>query len=326
MRRLLPALLLLLAGCGSPALWYAPAPADRDLIAGRTWVITGASSGIGRGVAERAGALGANVVLAARRAEALEEVARVIRASGGEALVVPTDVSDPAQVEALAEAAERRFGRIDLWMNNAGVVAIGPFEAIAPAQHARIVAVNLTGTMLGSHAALSRFRAQGFGALVNIASVEGRIPLAYHASYAATKHGVVGLDGALREEVRLAGLSGHVRIVTVLPWAVDTPIWENAANASGRRPVGPWADDARQVADAITWAAIRWPSGEFPVGAKAGLALAGAQVAPGLSRRVAADLMQRLQMQEAPPAPNRPGNLFAPSPAPPTVAGGGTGR
>jgi NAD(P)-dependent dehydrogenase (short-subunit alcohol dehydrogenase family) len=79
---------------------------DRAAITGRTWIVTGASSGIGRGVAERAVSMGANVVLAARRAEALEDVARVIRANGGEALVVPTNVSRPEAVEALAEAAE----------------------------------------------------------------------------------------------------------------------------------------------------------------------------------------------------------------------------
>jgi short-subunit dehydrogenase len=323
MRRLLPILLLLLpAACAMQA----PGPADREAVAGRTWVVTGASSGIGRGVAERAGALGANLVLAARRAEALEEVAGVVRAAGGQALVVPTDVNDAAAVEALAEAAERRFGRIDLWFNNAGVAPIGPFERIPVEQHARTVAVNLTGVIHGSHAALRRFRAQGHGTLVNMASVEGRIPLAYHASYAATKHGVVGLDGALRQELRLAGLAGRIRLVTVLPWAVDTPFWGNAANASGRQPVGPWMDDAREVADAVTWAAIRWPSGEFPVGPKAGMALLGAQFAPGLSRHLAANVIHRLQMEQAPPAPDTPGNLFAPSPAPPTVAGGFRGR
>jgi NADPH:quinone reductase-like Zn-dependent oxidoreductase len=100
-RFLLLLVLLLPAACAMPGL----READRSAIAGRTWVVTGASSGIGRGVAERAGQMGANVVLAARRAEALEEVARVIRANGGEALVVPTDVSRPEQMEALAEAA-----------------------------------------------------------------------------------------------------------------------------------------------------------------------------------------------------------------------------
>jgi short-subunit dehydrogenase len=239
-RILLAILLLLPAACAMPA----PHESHRAAIAGRTWVVTGASSGVGRGVAERAGSMGANVVLAARRAEALEDVARTIRANGGEALVVPTDVSRPEAVEALAGAAERRFGRVDVWFNNAGVAAIGRFEEIPIADHARTVAVNLNGVIYGSHAALRRFRAQGHGTLVNMASVEGRVPLAYLASYAATKHAIVGLDGALRQEVRLGGLD-RIRVVTILPWAVDTPFWANAATYAGREARGPWMDGAR---------------------------------------------------------------------------------
>ncbi|MBD0275886.1 MAG: SDR family NAD(P)-dependent oxidoreductase [Acetobacteraceae bacterium] len=320
-RILLAFLLLFPAACAMPAV----DESDRAAIAGRTWVVTGASSGIGRGVAERAGSLGARVVLAARRAEALEEVARTIRASGGEALVVPTDVSRPEAVDSLAEAAERRFGRVDVWFNNAGVAAIGRFEKIPVADHVRTVDVNLNGAIYGSHAALRRFRAQGFGTLVNMASVEGRVPLAYHASYAATKHAIIGLDGALRQEMRLGGLD-RVRVVTILPWAVDTPFWANAASYTGREPRGPWMDRAREVADAIVWAAVNAPAGEFPVGPKAAAAVLGSQLAPGLTTRIAGNVIHRLQMEEAPPAPNTSGNLHTPSPAPPTVEDGFRGR
>ncbi len=320
-RILLAILLLLPAACAMPTA----RESDRAAIADRTWVVTGASSGIGRGVAERAGSLGARVVLAARRPEALDELARTIRASGGEALVVPTDVSRPEAVEALAEAAERRFGRVDVWFNNAGVAAIGRFEEIPVADHARTVDVNLNGVIYGSHAALRRFRAQGFGTLVNMASVEGRVPVAYHASYAATKHAIVGLDGALRQEMRLGGLD-RIRVVTILPWAVDTPFWANAASYTGREPRGPRMDGARDVADAIVWAAVNAPAGEFPVGPKAAAAVLGSRLAPGLSTRIAGDVIHRLQMEDAPPAPTTWSNLHAPSPAPPTVEGGFRGR
>ncbi|WP_376089891.1 SDR family NAD(P)-dependent oxidoreductase [Roseomonas sp. CCTCC AB2023176] len=314
-------LVLLVALLGA-ACTPAPRESDRAWVAGRTWVVTGASSGIGRGVAERAGSLGANVVLTARRAEALEDVARTIRASGGEALVVPLDVGNPDYAETLATAAERRFGRVDVWLNIAGIIPIGRFEEVPTEEHRRTIEVNLGGVMLGTHAALRRFRAQGFGTLLNMASVEGRIPLAYHASYAATKAGIIGLDGALREELRLNGLADRVRIVTILPWAVDTPIWANAGNRTGREARGPLPDDARDVADAIVWAALHQPSGEFPVGPKAAGAVLGSQIAPGLANRIAADMMQRIQIEGAPPAPPTSGNLFAPSPAPPTVDGG----
>ncbi|SDE04638.1 SDR family NAD(P)-dependent oxidoreductase [Belnapia rosea] len=320
-RILLAILLLLPAACAMPVVHES----DRAAIAGRTWVVTGASSGIGRGVAERAGSLGARVVLAARRAEALEGVAATIRAAGGEALVVPTDVSRPEAVEALAETAERRFGRVDVWVNNAGVAPIGRFEEIPVADHARTVAVNLNGVIFGSHAALRLFRAQGHGTLVNMASVEGRVPLAYHASYAATKHAIIGLDGALRQELRLGGLD-RLRVVTILPWAVDTPFWANAASYAGREPRGPWMDGARDVAEAVVWASVNAPSGKFPVGPKAAAAVLGSRLAPGLTTRIAGSVIHRLQMEDAPPAPDGPGNLHAPSPAPPTVEGGFRGR
>jgi short-subunit dehydrogenase len=316
-RILLLIILLLPAACAMPGVYRD----DRAAVAGRTWVVTGASSGIGRGVAERAGQMGANVVLAARRAEALEEVARSIRANGGEALVVPTDVAAPGAMEALAEAAQRRFGRVDVWFNNAGVAAIGRFEEVPLDEHLRVVAVNLAGTIAGSHAALRRFRAAGRGVLVNMASVEGRVPLAYHASYAATKHAVIGLDGALRQELRL-NRQDAIRVVTILPWAVDTPFWGNAATHAGREARAPWMDGARDVADAIVAAALHAPSGEVPVGPKAHAAVLGAQLAPGLTNRIAGNVIHGIQMERAPPAPATSGNLFAPSPEPTRVEGG----
>lgn len=309
-----------LAGCGGSSL----TEGDRASVAGRTFVVTGASSGLGRGTALRLGSLGGQVVLAARRVEALEEVAALIRATGGQALVVPTDVASAAQVERLAEAATARFGRIDAWINNAGVGAIGRFEEIPVEDHARIVDVNLKGVIHGSHAALRQFRRQGSGTLVNVASVEGRIPVAYHASYAATKHAVIGLDAALRQELRLAGVDG-IRVATVLPWAVDTPYWDNTANYSGRAPRMVMMDDAQPVADAIATAAIR-PRSEIAVGWKAEGAVLGSQIWPGLARHIAGNVVHATQMEAAPPAPPTAGSLHAPLPSPTTVEGGTRAR
>ena len=114
-------LLLLLAGCAIPAQLGA---SDRNRVAGRTYVITGASSGIGRGVALRLAPYGANVVLAARRTAVLDEVAQQVRAAGGQPLVVTTDTSDPGQMARLQQAALQRFGRIDVWINDAAVAAM----------------------------------------------------------------------------------------------------------------------------------------------------------------------------------------------------------
>jgi NADP-dependent 3-hydroxy acid dehydrogenase YdfG len=148
-------LALLLPACASaPPLTRGGQP----VMAGRTVVITGASSGFGRGTAVAMAARGANVVLAARRTAELEAVAAEARQAGGRALVVTTDVSDPAQMARLAQAAEREFGRIDVWINDAGVGALGRFDEIPIADHARVVHVNLKGVIYGSHEALRRFR------------------------------------------------------------------------------------------------------------------------------------------------------------------------
>lgn len=197
MRSLLAAILiaLLLSACATPRL----RSSEQAQNVGRVYVITGASSGFGRGMAVALGRQRARVVLAARRAALLEEVAAEVRAGGGEALVVPTDVSEPAQVEALAAAAVTRFGRIDVWVNNAAVGVFGRFWEAPVADHARVVDTNLTGLMTGSHVALRQFVAQGRGTLVNMGSVESVVPLAYHSSYAATKAGVLSLGSGLNQ-------------------------------------------------------------------------------------------------------------------------------
>lgn len=314
-------LAVMLSGCGVPS---DPWRGDRQRIVNRTYVVTGASSGFGRGVALKLGSYGANVVLAARRTAVLGEVADQVRSAGGQALVVTTDVSRAEDVERLAHAAVDRFGRIDVWINNAAVGVIGRFEDVPVADHARVVDVNLKGVIYGSHAALKQFRAQGYGTLVNIASVEGRVPLAYHASYAATKHAVVGLDAALNQELRLAG-ADTIKVATVLPWAVDTPFWEHAGNYSGGTPRMVMMDGPQQVVDAIVRVSI-YPRKELAVGWKAKGTVLGEQIWPGLSEQIAANVVDRVQRQTAPAAPPTDGSLFEPMAAGTTVEGGARAR
>lgn len=313
--------LALLAGAGLGLLSARPARAvRRGDVAGRVFVVTGASSGVGRGVAVRLGALGGRVVLAARREAELEEVAAEVRAAGGEALVVPTDVSDAGAVAALAEAAVARFGPVDGWINNAGIGALGRFEDISVEDHARIVDVNFKGVVYGSHAALRLFRARGRGALVNVGSVESRLPMPFHATYAATKHAVLGLGRALRQEMRLAGERG-VGVVTVMPWALDTPWWNVAGNHTGRSPRMILMDGPEQTAEAVVRAAV-WPAGDVAVGWKSKATLLGHQLVPGVAEHMAADVMHKVQQELAPPAGERDGALREP-PAEPTGEEGG---
>lgn len=306
----------MLTGCAMPQRL---SPSASQIVAQRVYVVTGASSGFGRGIAEQLGRHRASVVLAARRADALEEVATAVRANGGTALVVPTDVSDAAAMERLSAATLTRFGRIDVWINNAGIGAIGRFEEIPVADQARIVDVNLKGVIYGSHLAIRQFKRQGHGILINLGSVESRVPLAYHATYAATKHAILGLDQALAQELRLAGAK-RIKVVTIMPWAADTNYWQHSGNYSGRTPRMILMDDAQKVANAIVWASVH-PRKKFAVGPKAKLATFGHRLAPGLTEHIAAHVAHKVQMQDPPPAADTSGAIFEPLPGTTSVSG-----
>lgn len=151
-------------------------------------VITGASTGIGREAALEFAARGARVVLAARNAEALNTVAADIRAQGGQALVVPTDVTDMAAVERLAEAAVERFGRIDTWVNNAAVSFYATFEQATIEEMRRQMDVTYWGNVHGFKAALPHLRQGGGGVLISVASALADFAVPLQGTYCAAKH------------------------------------------------------------------------------------------------------------------------------------------
>lgn len=293
---------------------------DAKRLQGSTFVITGASSGFGRGVALEVASHGANVVLVARRVAVLERVAAEARSAGGAAEVVAADVADAAAMDAVAQRAVDRFGRIDVWINDAGVGAIGPFDRIPAADHGRVVDTNLKGVIYGSLSALRQFRIQGRGTLVNIGSIDSEIPLAYQATYAATKAAVLSLGRSLNEELRLSGQRG-IRVTTVMPWAADTPWWKHAANYSGHVPRMAAVDDPARVVAAIVHASLH-PREEVPVGWKARAGYWGHRLAPDASERFAGDVAHREQMEKAAPAPDTSGAIHAPSEAGQGVEGG----
>lgn len=203
-----------------------------------TVVITGASSGIGAATAYALARRGADVVLAARSEEALQRVAAHCRELGGRALVVPTDVTEPEAVERLAARAAAEFGRIDGWVNNAAVSAVGLFDEIPVAEFRRVVTVNLLGTAYGTKAALPWLGAAGGGVVVNNASVLAEVAMPYQSAYNATKHGIRGLADTVRQELRVTG-RGNISICTVLPATIDTPFFRHAANHSGHELTPP---------------------------------------------------------------------------------------
>jgi short-subunit dehydrogenase len=204
-------------------------------------VITGASSGFGRGTAVQLAKKGAAVVLAARSEQTLHEVAAEC---GDNALAVPTDVSDPAAVAKLANEAVRRFGRFTCWINNAGVASIGRFDEVPLEDHDQVIRTDLLGTVYGAHHALRHFRQRGGeGVLINVASVIGKIPAPFYASYAAAKFGVVGLGDTLRQELSHEG-NKDIRVCTVMPMAHSTDFFEHAGNYTGKKaePIPPTYD------------------------------------------------------------------------------------
>lgn len=294
-------------------------PNHPEHVAGATIVITGASSGFGRGTALALGALGAHVVLAARSTAVLEELATEIRAAGGNAFSMTVDVSNPAAVACLAETTIERFGRFDVWINNVGIGALGLFWDIPIEDHARVIDVNLKGLIYGAHEALRHFRTQGFGTLINIGSIDSEVPLAYQASYAASKAAVLSLSRTLNEELRLVG-NNDIKVGTIMPWAVDTPWWTHAANYSGHTPRMAAMDDPQIVIDAIVEACTN-PKEEQPVGWKAHASNVSHHIFPDLAERMSADIADR-EVYKGATVPATTGAIYEPISGTATVAGG----
>jgi short-subunit dehydrogenase len=270
-------------------------------------VITGASSGFGKGVARVLAQGGASLVLAARRGELLEELALECMNHGGMAIAVPTDVSKEEEVARLAQAALDNFGRIDIWINDAGVGALGRFEDIPLVDHVQVIATNLMGTIYGSHYAMRHFRAQQSGTLINLASALGKIPAPYYASYTASKYAIVGLDASLRQELSETKAK-NIHVCTVLPMAMDTPFFEHAANYTGHeaRPIPPLYD-AQKVVDAIV-DLVTTPRDEVIVGGVGVVMSALHSVMPGMVEKMMGVETHQVQMK-AEAAPPTSGNV-----------------
>jgi short-subunit dehydrogenase len=280
-------------------------------LAGKVVVITGASSGFGKGAAFRFAGEGASLVLAARRAELLDDMASVFASAGTEALSVPTDVSHRIEVEHLAQRAVDRFGRIDVWVNNAGVGAIGPFERIPLEDHVKVVEINLLGTLYGTYYAYQQFLRQRAGVLINIASELGQHTVPYFSSYAAAKHGIVGLDESLQQELSQLDLE-DVHVCTVLPTAHDTPFFDHVANYSGHETAPPKPlHDPDDVVETILKLAID-PHDSEVVGGDGVVKVLMKRITPTLAKRMAARQVHANQIEKAPRARDKGGAVQAP--------------
>jgi NADP-dependent 3-hydroxy acid dehydrogenase YdfG len=199
-------------------------------------VVTGASSGIGMAIAEKLSAHGALLVLGARREDRLRELAARLP---NPAEYRVTDVTRREQVEALARAALDRFGRIDAWVNNAGVMPLSPLEMDKVEEWDRMVDVNVKGVLWGIHAALGPMLKQGSGHIVNISSVAGLTVFPAAAVYCGTKFAVKAIGEGLRMET-----AGRVRVTTVYPGAVATELPDSISVPEVREGMGKFLDMA----------------------------------------------------------------------------------
>ena len=187
-------------------------------IEGKVVVITGASSGLGEATARHLAAQGASVVLGARRQDRIRALAREL--SGGKAIAVTTDVGDRAQVKALVDAAVEAYGRVDVMINNAGVMPQAPLERLRIDEWDRMIDVNIKGVLYGIAAALPNMKQQTAGHFINVSSVAGHKVGPGFAVYAATKHAVRALSEGLRQEVK----PYNIRTTVISPGAVATEL------------------------------------------------------------------------------------------------------
>lgn len=285
---------------------------------GKVVVITGASSGIGRAAAHAFACKGARLVLAARDEEALFDVLDECTDCGTDVIAITTDVTRNDQVQALAEqAAEFGHGRIDIWINNAGVGAVGNFEETPLEAHEQVVQTDLIGYLRGAYVALPFFKAQGSGTLINTLSLGSWVAQPYAAAYSASKFGLRGLTEALRGELMEFP---NIHVCDIYPAVMDTPGFRDGGNYTGHAltPPGPIYDPER-VAKAMVTCAIS-PRAHTMVGATARLAQLASYLLPGLP--LVAGWLTRWGINRSPIAETSSGNLFEPPSGRRSIEGG----
>jgi NAD(P)-dependent dehydrogenase (short-subunit alcohol dehydrogenase family) len=275
-------------------------------------VITGASAGVGRATARAFGKRGAKVGLIARGKEGLEAAKREIEAYGGEALVLPLDVTDENAVEQAAADVERAFGPIDIWINNAMLSVFSSIAEMTADDYRRVTDVTYLGYVWGTLAALRRMKPRDRGVIVQVGSALAYRGIPLQSAYCAAKHAVQGFHDSLLSELIHDG--SNVRVVMVQMPALNTPQfrWVKSRLPRKGQPVPP-IFQPEVAADAIVWSAYSGRR-EVNVGWTVSAAVIGNNFVPGLGDRYLARHGYEAQMIDEPEEPGRPDNLWSPLP------------
>ena len=249
----------------------------------KTIVITGASSGAGKAIALEFASFKHQLVLGSRNMASMEETAEECRSLGAEVKCVVTDVSEPTALIALADEADKFGGKIDVWVNNAGVLAVGSFTETPIEVTEQVVRTNLLGYIYGAHAVMQYFKKQHYGTLINNISVGGFMPVPYGAGYSASKFGIRGFSAALKAEL---SDFPNIHVCDAYPAFLDSPGIQHAANYTGKvlKPAPP-VYDPRRLAMAIVKLAEN-PKSEVMVGSVSRLIRVAYGLFPGITTTI----------------------------------------
>jgi NADP-dependent 3-hydroxy acid dehydrogenase YdfG len=278
----------------------------------RVVVITGASAGLGRAIARAFGGRGARVGLIARDPARLARARAEVETLGGEGMALPVDVADWDAVHDAAQAVERRFGPIDVWVNNAMVSVFSPVKEMRADEYRRVTDVTYLGTVHGTLAALELMLPRDQGVIIQIGSALAYRAIPLQSAYCAAKHAIQGFTESLRSE--LLHDRSRVRVTMLQLPAVNTPQFDWVKSRLPRRaePVPP-VFQPEVIADAVVWVSEH-ERAEMYLGWPTVKALAANRVAPRLLDRYLARNGYASQQTDQPEDPNRPDNLWQPVP------------
>ncbi len=276
-------------------------------------VITGASAGVGRATVREFARHGAWIGLVARGRDGLEAARREVKAAGGKALVLPTDVADPRQVEAAAAQVEEKLGPIDIWVNNAMTSVFSPIKQMTAAEFKRVTEVTYLGYVYGTLAALKRMLPRDRGAIVHVGSALAYRSIPLQAAYCAAKHAILGFHASLRTELLHDHSNVHTTMVQ-MP-ALNTPQfgWVKSRLPRKAQPVPP-IYQPEVAARAIYYAAHHPERREYYAAWSAVQAIVGNKLVPCYADRYLARTGYDAQQYDLPEDPNRPDNLWEPLP------------